>query len=333
MNPAARRPRIVVAYNHSPYLIKGELQDMLAEQGVLACAQAVADALAERAQVCSVPIHADVEIALAGYSPSEWTVFNLGEGVQGRLFEEARIAWALEAMGFRMTGSRGPALARSIHKGHAKQLFERAGVPTPPWRIFRNALEAEDSLGFPVIVKPVAEDGSLGIGLDAVAHDRAGLVERIDRIAGHYRQATIVERFIRGREFNVSLWGDAPEVLPLAEIDFRDFDDPFERIVSFEAKWDSESFAFHHTPVLCPADLSSQLAKRIRDAAVSAWHAIGCEGYARVDMRVDDQEQPYVIEVNCNPDLSPEAGFYQAARRAGFSYADMLWHITRIALQ
>jgi D-alanine-D-alanine ligase len=305
---------------------------MLAEQGVLACAEAVVAALADRCEIRSVPIHADVEIALACCSPTDWTIFNLGEGVQGRLFEEARIAWALEAMGYRMTGSRGSALARSIHKGHAKQLFERAGVPTPPWRIFRNALEVEDSLGFPVIVKPVAEDGSLGIRCDAVAQDAVSLRERVSYVADHYRQAALVERFIAGREFNVSLWGQPPELLPLAEIDFRDFADPLERIVSFEAKWDPDSFAFHHTPVLCPAPVGPLLARRIREAALGAWHAIGCEGYARVDMRVDDQDQPYVVEVNCNPDLSPDAGFFQAARGAGLSYADMVWRIACMPL-
>lgn len=332
MTTPTARERVLVVYNHSPYLIKGELRDMLAEQGVLACAEAVSRALAERCEVCSVAIHADVEIALASYSSSEWTIFNLGEGVQGRLFEEARIAWALEAMGYRLTGSGGLALARSIHKAHAKQLFERAGVPTPPWRIFRNALEAEDSLGFPVIVKPVAEDGSLGIGPDAVAHTPAALRERVDYIGTHYRQAALVERFIEGREFNVSVWGEPPELLPLAEIDFRDFADPFERIVSFDAKWDEGSFAYHHTPVMCPANVSPRLAARISNAARSAWDAIGCAGYARVDIRVDDQEQPYVVEVNCNPDLSPEAGFYQAARGAGLSYEDMIWRIARMVL-
>jgi D-alanine-D-alanine ligase len=313
-------------------LIKGEPRDMLAEQGVLACAEAIARALAERCEVCAVAVHADVEVALAGYSPTEWTIFNLGEGVQGRLFEEARIAWAVEAMGYRMTGSGGLALARSIHKAHAKQLLERAGVPTPPWRVFRNSFEAEDSLGFPVIVKPVAEDGSLGIGPDAVAHTPSALRERVDYVGAHYRQAALVERFIEGREFNVSVWGDPPELLPLAEIDFRDFVDPFDRIVSFEAKWDANSFAYHHTPVICPANVSPQLAGRIRQAALRAWDAIGCAGYARVDIRVDDQEQPFVVEVNCNPDLSPDAGFFQAARGAGLSYQDMIWRIARAVL-
>ena len=220
--------RMLVVYNESPLLIKGEPQDVLAEQGVIACAQVVAAALSERFEVECVPIHADVEVALAGYPPTEWAVFNLGEGIEGRLFEEARIAWALEAMGYRMTGSYGLGLSRSIHKAHAKQLFEREGIPTPPWRLYRDVREVEDGVGleFPLIAKPVAEDGSLGIGPDAVVHDLAALRERVEHINVSYRQAALVERFIAGREFNVSLWGDPPELLPLAEIDFHDFADP-----------------------------------------------------------------------------------------------------------
>jgi D-alanine-D-alanine ligase len=324
--------RILVLYNESATLIKGEPHDMLAEQGVIACAQVVAEALAHRYEVVRVPIHADVETVLTGYPPTGWLVFNLGEGMQGRLFEEARIAWALEAMGYRLTGSHGIALARSIDKAHAKRLFERAGIPTPPWRLYRDVAEVDEALGFPVIVKPVAEDASLGIGPEAVVHDVTALKAQVGHITTCYRQAALVERFIAGREFNVSLWGEPPELLPLAEIDFRDFADPYEQIVSFAAKWDAGSFEYSHTPVLCPADVSPLLARRIREAALAAWHVIGCRGYARVDLRVDAHEQPYVVEVNCNPDLSPEAGFFQAVRTTGLSYDQMVGRIAEMAL-
>jgi len=322
--------RIVVVYNESPFLIKGEPQDMLAEQGVIACSKAVAEALAGRCEVQRVPIHADVEVALAPYPPAEWVVFNLGEGIQGRLFEEARIAWALEAMGYRITGSRGDALARSIQKVHAKRLFAHAGIPTPRWRVFRDAPERLDGLGFPMIVKPVAEDGSLGIDPEAVVHDLPSLRARVSHTIECYRQAALVEEFIAGREFNVSLWGDAPDLLPLAEIDFHDFPDPFDKIVSFAAKWDASSFAYHHTPVLCPAKVEESLAGRIQEAALDAWRVIGCQGYGRVDIRVDAKDQLHVIEVNCNPDLSPEAGFFQAVRRVGCSYQEMVCRIAEM---
>jgi len=307
---------------------------MLAEQGVIVCAQAVAAVLREAGyHVAQVPIHTDVERALAPYPPTEWVVFNLGEGVDGRLFEEVRIIWALDAMGYRYTGSGADALSHSTHKALAKTRLAQAGVPTPPWRVFRHPGEVvEDGFRFPVIVKPVAEDASLGIGPEAVVHNRAGLETRVGYITERYRQMALVEQFIAGREFNVALWGDPPEVLPLAEVDFSAFPNPWERIVSFAAKWEEDSFDYNHTPVLCPAPVDPELGARIADTAQRAWAAMGCRGYARVDMRVDDEGTPYVVEVNCNPDLSPDAGFYRAARTAGYTYKDMVLRILEMAL-
>lgn len=328
-------PGVVVLYNASENLIKGEPRDMLAEQGVVVCAQAVADSLRKAGyRVVQLPIHTDVELALAPYPPTRWAVFNLGEGLDGRLFEEARIAWALDAMGYRFTGSGGDALARSGHKVQAKTLLAASGVDTPPWWLFRHPDEVEAvaaDLSFPLIVKPVAEDASIGVGPDAVVHTGRALRERVAYVVERYRQVALAEVFVAGREFNIALWGDPPEVLPLAEVDFSAFADPYARIVSFEAKWEVESFEYRHTPVFCPALVDADLAMRITDAAQQAWAVIGCRGYARVDMRVSDEGIPYVLEVNCNPDLSPDAGFYRAAREAGHSYEGMVVQILELA--
>ena len=353
--PIAQRPErtmgVAVLYNESQFLVKGEPRDILAEQGVVACGRAIAEALAAAGyKVALVPIHGDVEDALAGHPPTEWVLFNLGEGVNGRLFEEVRIAHAIEAMGYLFTGSSGEALARSTHKAQAKACLAQAGVPTPPWRLYRHPAEVvEEGLPFPLMVKPVAEDASQGIGAGAVVHDLAGLEARVGYIVKTYRQAALAEQFIAGREFNVALWeapptngptllgplfrASPPEVLPLSEIDFSAFADPYERIVSFAAKWEEDSFAYQHTPVLNPAPVEEDLAEQIRDAALRSWAAIGCRGYARADMRVDAAGTPYVVEVNCNPDLSPDAGFYRAARSAGYTYQDMVLRILETAMQ
>ncbi len=326
---------VIVLYNHSTRLVKGQPRDLLAEQGVIACAQAVADALQGAGyQVARVPIHDSVESALALYPPTRWLVFNLGEGLNGWLFEEARIAWALEAKGYCFTGSGGDAIARSTHKARAKALLGANGVSTPPWWLFRHPDEVDAlaaALPFPLIVKPVAEDASIGVGPDAVVHTVSALRDRVAFVVECYRQAALVEVFVDGREFNIALWGDPPQVLPLAEIDFSAFANPYARIVSFAAKWEVDSFEYHHTPVLCPAPVDSRLRNRIADAARRAWTAIGCSGYARVDIRVSDEGTPYVVEVNCNPDLSPDAGSYRAARAAGHSYKSMVVHILETA--
>jgi D-alanine-D-alanine ligase len=261
-------------------------------------------------------------------------VFNLGEGLDGRLFEEPRIVWALEAMGYRFTGSGGNAIARSLHKARAKALLVRNRVPTPSWWLFRHPDEVgrlEDAPAFPLIVKPVAEEASIGVSPPAVVSTLTALRDRVAYIVERYRQAALVEVFVVGREFNVSLWGEPPHVLPLAEIDFSAFEDPYTRIVSFAAKWEEGSFEYDHTPVLCPAPIGDGLAERIAETALRAWDTIGCRGYARVDMRLGDSEVPYVVEVNCNPDLSPEAGFHRAARAAGYGYEDMVANVVDIA--
>jgi len=354
-------PGVVVLYNHSTQLMKGEPRDLIADQEVVQCAHAVAAALRRKGyRTALVPIapagsidendvlvsclsanpltraSMEVEMALLPYPPTEWVVFNLGEGLEGRLFEDARIAWALEAMGYRFTGCEGDALSRSLNKARAKQLLLEYGVATPPWKVFRHPDEVKNSalegLKFPVIVKPVAEDASLGIGLEAVVSHVQALRERVAYVVQKYRQAALVEQFIDGREFNVALWGDPVEVLPLAEVDFSAFANPCERIVSFAAKWEQGSFEYTHTPVQCPARVDSWLAERIIETARLSWQAIGCRGYARVDMRIDRDGVPFVVEVNCNPDLSQDAGFYRAAHAAGYGYEDMIEHILLLSI-
>lgn len=335
MIPRHPPDRVVVLFNASERLIKGEAKDMLAEQGVIACAGAIGQALLSLGlSVELAPILDDVEGALRPFPPHEWTVFNLGEGSVGRLFEEARIAWALQAMGYHYTGSDGSAIAKSVSKPSTKELLAAAGARTPAWRVFRHTDEIEALLGpltFPLIVKPVAEDASIGVGPEAVVHSPDALRHRVAYVLTRYRQAAMAEEFVPGREFNVSLLGQPPRVLPLAEIDFSAIPDRNAQIVSFAAKWEPESFEYDHTPVICPAQFSPRLGREVRSTALRAWHAIGPRSYARVDMRVSDAGVPYVLEVNCNPDLSPDAGFYRAARASGLSYAEMALRILELS--
>lgn len=328
---AGTNKNVVVLYNESLQLIKGEPHDMLAENGVIACAAAIAEALSSDANVVQVPIHTDIELALEPYPPADWMVFNLGEGIEGRLFEVARIVWALEAMGYKFTGAGGAAVATTTHKALTKSRLVQAGLATPRWWVFNDSRQATGDFEFPLIVKPVAEDASLGIEAQAVVHNLAELQQRVAYVIDCYRQAALVEHFIFGREFNISIWGDPPQVLPLYEIDFSDFSDPSQRIVSFAAKWEAESFDYNHTPGICPAKVDEQLGQRIADTALAAWNTFECRGYARVDIRLDGAGTPYVIEVNCNPDLSPDAGFFRACQVAGYSYREMVIKILDLA--
>jgi D-alanine-D-alanine ligase len=329
---------VVVLFRDSQRLVKGDPRDLLAERSMVGCALAVEEALRAKGYTAViVPLRGEIEDLAREYPPTEWVVFNLVDGGEGRLFEEARVAWALEAMGYCFTGARGDTLALTTHKGRTKALLAQHGIPTPPWRIFQHEDELQDDadvgLGYPVIVKPVAEDGSVGVEYPAVAHSLAEVRRRVAYIRETYCQAALVEAFIAGREFNVALWGEPPQLLPLAEIDFSAFADPCQRIVSYAAKWVEGSFEYQHTPAVFCSSLDDELRSAISSIAVAVWEIIGCQGYARVDMRVSPQGMPYVIEVNCNPDIAPDAGFFRAAAQAGMSYADMVEHIVDIALQ
>jgi D-alanine-D-alanine ligase len=325
-------PGVVVLYNESQNLIKGESQDILAEKSVIPCASFIADALKDYFEVVKVPIYTDVEIALAPYPPTQWVVFNLGEGVAGRLFEWARIAWALEAMGYCFTGASGNALAITSHKQHTKYRLRQANIPSPRGWLFRTSSEVRVDFDFPVIVKPLVEDGSLGIENNAVVFNLNELKHRVDYIYHTYRQTALVEEFITGREINIAIWNNPPEVLPFCEIDFSDYPDPYKQIVSFAAKWEVNSFDYDHTPGICPANTDPELTERLTQIALETWKGLECKDYARIDTRVDYNGNPYVIEVNCNPDLSPDAGFYRSVRAAGYSYQQMILKILEAAM-
>jgi D-alanine-D-alanine ligase len=331
-----RSPRgVVVLYSQAEKTGTAKDRDVLADLETIHTAQAVAGALQHSTdiEVHLVPASRCVEAKLAPYPPSDYVVFNLFEGLDGAraLDDEARTACVLEELGYRSTGADGHALALALNKAQAKAALAQRGILTPPWRVFAHADEvsagAVEHLTFPVIVKPVAEDSSLGIDANAVVTELHSLRSRVGYITRHYRQSALVECFIDGREFNVALWGDPPQVLPLAEVELSALGNRLRRIVSFAAKWEESSFEYTHTPVTCPAVVADDLAARIGDTALRAWEIIGSHnGYGRVDMRVQG-EMVYVLEVNPNPSIASDAGFARAARAAGFDYTRMVLRI------
>jgi D-alanine-D-alanine ligase len=328
---------VAVLYNYTENLVKGEAQDLIADQAVIACAHAVANALVEKGyRAVEVPFHADVESALAPYPPEEWVIFNLAEGIEARLFEASRIILAMEAMGYRFTGCGSMATINTTNKAWGRAMLSAAGVLVPPGRTFTTPAEvtpeATAGLPFPLIVKAVAEDASVGICSDAVVKDAAALMERVAFIKREYRQVALAEQFIQGREIAAAMWGDPVQVLPLTEQDFSAFKRPEEKLVSFASKWLPDSYECLNLPAICPAVVTPELYERIKETAIRTYHALKLDGYARVDMRISEQDVPYVIDVNSYPDLSDDAGFYRSAKAAGYDYATMVETILKAAL-
>jgi D-alanine-D-alanine ligase len=328
-----RRARgIILLYSQSDPSAAVEPHDILADSETASTAKSVAEVLKRHTEyeVHLLPASHPIEARLGCYPPQDYAVFNLFEGVSGIVGDEAEAATALRTLGYRFTGAHSHALALALDKAKTKRALKRHRILTPAWRVFHHPNDvshrAIGDLRFPLIVKPVAEDSSVGIDRKSVVTNLAGLRQRVAYVVQQYRQRALAAEFIDGREFNVAIWGKPPQVLPLAEIDFSAFAHPHERIVSFAAKWQEGSFEYHNMPVICPARVSKDLASRIRATALRVWRIAGCCGYARVDMRVRHGEI-YVLEVNPNPSLALDAGFARAAKAAGYGYEQMILRI------
>jgi D-alanine-D-alanine ligase len=231
----------------------------------------------------------------------------------------------LELLSIPFSGSPAVALMLTTDKLTTKQLLKAHGIRTPPSLMYdgRNSVDFH-GLRYPVILKPRFQDASIGIEQESIFIDELSLRERIKGFFDRFGPL-LVEEYVEGREFNVSLFGyPSPRALPLAEIDFSAFPEGLFPIVGYRAKWDTSSFEYYHTPRKFPQELSSSLREEIEGIALECFHLLMLRDYGRVDMRVDDQEKIYVLEVNANPCLSPDAGFAAAAQQAGMSYTDMV---------
>lgn len=262
-------------------------------------------------------------------------VFNLCEEIDGKCEHEMSVAGFLDLMGIPYTGSGPLALGLALNKFRMKQLLRAAGIPVARGCLLsRGKASISFNINFPVIVKPVQSDGSLGINSYSVCRDMEQLKNQVAYIHGIYHQDALVEEYLDGREFNVSIIGDqAPEVLAISEIDFSGMPDGEPRIVSYRAKWDEESVMYNCTIPICPAEIPKRQWERISDIALRSYQYIDCRDYARIDMRTDSRGNLYVIEVNPNPDISPQAGFARAARAAGYTYAEIILRISQAAVE
>lgn len=258
-------------------------------------------------------------------------VFNLVESVEGHAALHPCAAAIWEMLGLPHSGCSARALEHTTDKALAKTLLARAGIPTAEWALCDGETDAWRAVSGPWILKPMMEDASIGIDEDSVVRDPAALPGKLRALRRRFPlQPILVERYIEGREFNISILAmrDGPCVLPPVEMVFVDYPPGKERVLGFRAKWDPTAFEYDHTVRrfdFPPEDAPG--IERLRALAKQCWEALGLNGYARVDVRVDDQWRLFVIEINANPCLSPDAGFAAAVARAGLSPARMVQHI------
>jgi len=317
------------------------------DQDVLLQAESVAAAasdLGHRVRIfsCSLDLEA-AKIALVAFSPD--LVFNLVEALDGSCRLLSFFPALCDRLGMVYTGSSATALWMTTHKVQAKALLAAAGVPTPAWigpvpaesSAVREASDTGDAATGTWIVKSLWEHASFGMNGDVLVSgaDGEGIRQVLHRRAPDFAGACFAEAFVDGREFNLSLLQTAGRirVLPPAEIVFEGFGKDRPRIVDYRAKWDTDSYEYHHTPrrFNFPAQ-DRPLLRRLQTMALRCWDLFGLHGYARVDLRVDEKNRPWVLEVNANPCLSPDAGFAAALAEAGISFTEAVGFILTAAL-
>ena len=277
------------------------------------------------------------DIPAALQADPEAAVFNLVERLDGGVTRFNAVPSVCEALGHPCTGESSDCLSLTLDKWLTKARLSAWGVPTPAGAVVPPGAAADPRAlpAPPLIVKPLRSDGSEGIHTDSVLDDpAANLAAAVRRVhEGHGGQPALVERYIAGREFNLSVFapgGDA-RVLPLAEIDFSLFPEGRPRIVDYAVKWIPGTIPGRISPRQVPANVDEPTARVLRDIALRAWHACECRDYVRVDMRVDASGGPHVLEVNANPDLSPQAGFPASLAAAGIPFTGFVEQLLRNA--
>ena len=270
---------------------------------------------------------------IIAYSPD--VIFNFVESIDGVASYEYCLAGLYEMLGFDFTGNLPASLGNCLNKARAKTILRSFGINTPASTIIKlDQSEKFDSgnfkLKFPVILKLLNEDASIGISELSVVNDFDSLNKHFDFLKSTYRQDVLAEEYIDGRELNIAVLGD--RTLPISEIKFDGLPHGLPKIVTYDGKWIADSVYYENTKPSCPAQLDPLLTKSINETALLAFSAMDCRDYARVDIRLNKENIPFVIEVNPNPDISMDSGFARAAAAADINYSNLLFTIAGFAL-
>lgn len=328
-----KKTAVLILYSF-PFFPDGS-PDLLGVNSVKGRLSAVAEALRSRGyEVSSLEVQANLPNLIKeilSFQPD--VIFNLCEEFAGKTSLEMNVAAILELLNIPFTGSSAFVLGLTQDKGKTKSILANLGIPTPPYQIWypgekENALK----LKFPLIVKPLKEDASLGINNDSFVQEENSLKRQVQIIHQKFEQPALLEEYIEGRELNVSIIGnEEPQVLPISEIDFSSLPPELPKICGYAAKWEENSPEFRHTLPICPALLPPEIEEEVVRLSLRVYKIMECRDYARVDIRLSPEGIPYILEVNANPDISPDAGLIRSAKVAGITYSDFIAQIVEMA--
>ncbi len=266
-------------------------------------------------------------------------VFNVAECANG-ISREAQIPAMLDMLDIPYTGSDPLTLTTCLDKSRAKEVLAYNGVPTSKFLYAENIDDLDNfNLTFPVMMKPIAEGSSKGIFNSSYVTDLTTLQERLTECLEIYNQPFLIEEYLPGREFTVALLGNDKnvEVLPIVEINFHELPKDLIPIYSYEAKWVADTRDNPLNIFTCPAKLDAELENKIKDVALRTYKVLRCKDWSRIDIRLDKNGEPNIIEINPLPGILPNpvdnSCFPKAARANGLTYEEMINKVLFTALK
>ena len=263
-------------------------------------------------------------------------VFNQYEDVVNGALYEMRVAALVRMLGFPMTGSPALSLGLCHYKYITATLLQGAGIPIPSDTHLLEQVTDVDKYKwqFPVIVQPAQEHAGMGMDRDSVVYSKKALKEKVRHILKSYYQPALAARFLKGREFNVGIVGGRKlRVLPVAEVDYSALPEDIPPIMSYAAKSLETSVEYKKTSIICPSKADPELLKQISIIALRSFRAVSGWGYGRVDIRLDENGTPCVLDVNCNPSIEESVALARSAAMAGIRYPRLLQMIINTALE
>jgi len=262
-------------------------------------------------------------------------VFNLTEAFAGDDTKEMNVAAYMDLLGIRYTGGGPHAHFLAQDKATAKKMFAFHGIKTPFFATaYRGRIEHAHDVSFPLIVKPVWEDGSIGIDAASVVNSVKELMERVEYIQDEFDSPALIEEYIDGREIYAAILGsyENAQALPLVELDLSRLPEGIPKIASYDVKFEKETQAHKLTKSHLVSDLGEEMITKLQETGLAAYQSVKLRDYGRVDMRLTPKGEIYVIEANPNPWLSSKQEFAMAAKASGRSYTDLIGEIVEMAV-
>lgn len=295
--------RILILYNVATLLKKGDEQDLICEQEILIIVPLIVSLLqAKGYKVEALETSYSLWEQLKARKGTFDIVLNMAEAFGGGNNNEVLVPMMLEALDIPFTGASAHNMSTTLDKAQTKLIALANGVPTPPYQIFRKEDEIlQSGLSFPLIVKPVREEASIGIRFDSVVHDLESLERKVRDTLRRYRQPAVAETFVLGREISVGVIGNGTDLHLLSPLEFlfKGAETPFEKIRSYEYKWGGKQ------EQMVKAELPISIIERLNEYTKCMFTATECRDYARVDFRIREDGEVFLLEVNYNPGIGP----------------------------